>query len=217
MKFWDDEEKRKKWVDDLWVQYKETNDPDYLADMLAVGVFKEDGIPDEIAKEMFEWLEALNMHGVKEKNTFSALIEERNEFIFGCYFTAKEQGKMEDGEARRLVQKALEVSENQFMELDAIRKTIRRHYDDWRNKNASWCEEKLLERTPFNEGDRPLRSSQEIYLAALVLQEFLTTFAEKRVSALPKGTKLHADIKKEAENLSEASKQLFNSMNKDVR
>ena len=37
MKYWLNEEKRKKFVDDHWLFYKETNNPDYLAQMLAVG------------------------------------------------------------------------------------------------------------------------------------------------------------------------------------
>ena len=128
MKYWLDEEKRKKFVDDLWALYKETNDPDYLAEMLGVGVFKENGIPDEIAKEMAEWLEALNKNGAEEKNTFSSLTDERNEFIFQTYFQIKDclpilatnnldrkKREFEDGEARRLVQHLLQKEKNHFM------------------------------------------------------------------------------------------------------
>ena len=67
MKYWLNEEKRKKFVDDHWALYKETNNPDLLAQMLAVGVFKENGIPDEIAEEIAEWLETSNKNGAGEK------------------------------------------------------------------------------------------------------------------------------------------------------
>ena len=215
MKYWDDENKRNELVDQLWKNYRETNDPDYLADMLAIGVFKENGIPDEIAKEMFEWLEALNKHGIEEKNTFATLTEERNEFIFTTYFCAKEHGEFEDSEARRIVQKALKNSEGQYMELDAIRKTIRRHYYDWRKKNSMWCEEKLKDLKLLDQAVKPSTDTADLALTGQAIQDHLNILTQGFLSQTVEGTQAHTDLEKEAKRLLEASENLFKSVKKD--
>lgn len=214
MKYWDDENKRNELVDQLWKNYKETNDPDYLADMLAVGVFKENGIPDEIAKEMFEWLEALNKHGIEEKNTFATSTEERNEFIFETYFCAKEHGELEDGEARIVVQQELQNSKNFYMELDAIRKTIKRHYQTWRQKNSSWCEQALNDLRLFDQAVELPTDPDDLALTVKAMQDHLNVFTQGFLSQTVEGTKLHADIKKEADHLLEVSEKLFKNIRK---
>ena len=185
------------------------------------GVFKENGIPDEIAKEMAEWLEALNKNGAEEKNTFSSLTDERNEFIFQLYFQVKDclpilatedsdrkKREYEDGEARRSVQNWLQKEKNHFMELDAIRKTIHRHYHTWLEKNTAWCEEKLKEYNLFVKVLEKVRAigkvkdKKEGFLSTKqAAQDFVLSVCQHNPSSFPAGTRASLELQSEVYRL----------------